>query len=142
VKSAAAIGVFIAEDSELLQDLLVAALEEIEGVALCGQAMTGRQAIAGIRETQPDVLLLDLNMPGGGGIEVLEANNAAGGCDPLVIIMTFECDPLIRRRCRSLGAHIFFDKGDDPQALIDLLAKLATRKCTLTELKNSTLTVN
>lgn len=137
----ATVGVYIAEDSELLQDLLIAGLEEIEGVVLSGKAMTGRQAIEGIRELRPDVVLLDLNMPGGGGIEVLESIPTSG-CDPLVIMMTFECDPLIRRRCRSLGAHHFFDKGDDPQAIIDLLARLASRKCTIAELKNSSVVIN
>jgi DNA-binding NarL/FixJ family response regulator len=130
------IGVLIAEDSELLQELLVVSMAPLKEVAVLGQAMTGRETIAAVREKQPDVLLLDLHMPDGGGLQVLEAL-AADARRPRVVVMTFECDPLVRRRCRSLGAEMFFDKGEDPQVLVELLLKLAAEKCASVEIHPS-----
>lgn len=131
------ITVFIAEDSELLQALLLAAIEEIDGVEVTGQALTGSSAVRSIAAQRPDVLLLDLNMPDGDGFAVL--SSLPGGTrqeKPLIIVMTFEADHFIRRRCDDLGAHLFFDKAGDTQVVIDLLAGLADGTRNLADVKN------
>jgi len=136
VKSRGQIGVYIAEDSELLQEMLLVNLRQIEDLSVLGQALGGRKAMEGIRATRPDVLLLDLNMPEGDGFEVLRDLAREPEC-PLIVIMTFDCHPLVQRQCRELGAHMFFDKGDDLQLLLEILQNLAAGKCTLADLKQT-----
>lgn len=136
MKARCQIGVYIAEDSELLQEMLLASLRQIEEVSILGQALCGRKAVEGVRETRPDVLLLDLNMPEGDGFEVLRSLSKEPET-PLIVVMTFECHPLVQRQCRELGAHMFFDKGDDLQSLIEILQRLAVGECTLADLKSN-----
>jgi len=136
VQFPAQIGVFIAEDSELLQERLLAGLRRIEGIFIAGQALTGKSAIEGIRATPVDVLLLDLNMPEGDGFEVLAAF-AGDPVRPLIAVMTFDSNPLVHRKCRDLGADLIFDKGDDLQLLVDVLQNLAAGRCTLADFKKT-----
>lgn len=134
MKSRGQIGVYIAEDSELLQEMLLASLSQIAEVKIVGQALGGKKAVEGVRQTHPDVLLLDLNMPGGDGFEVLKSL-ASDAERPVIIVMTFECHPMVQRQCLDLGADLFFDKGDDLDHLIELLQHLAAGECTLADLK-------
>jgi DNA-binding NarL/FixJ family response regulator len=56
---------------------------------------------------------------------------------PLIVVMTFECHPLIQRQCMELGAHMFFDKADDLEVLLEALKNLAAGECTLADLKHT-----
>jgi DNA-binding NarL/FixJ family response regulator len=64
------IRVFIADDHELVRYALRTMLEAESDIEVVGEACDSPTAIAGCLEAKPDVLVLDLRMPGGGGIEV------------------------------------------------------------------------
>jgi two-component system response regulator DevR len=66
------IKVFIADDSLIVREHLVTMLDELAGIEIVGQAGTVTEAISAIRILQPDVVILDIRMPGGSGIDVLE----------------------------------------------------------------------
>jgi YesN/AraC family two-component response regulator len=66
------IEVFIADDSLIVREHLVTMLDELAGIEIVGQAENGAEAISGIRILQPDVVILDIRMPGGNGIDVLQ----------------------------------------------------------------------
>ncbi|GLK15588.1 response regulator [Herbiconiux flava] len=63
------VGVALIDDHPLVRAGLVALLEEAGGIAVVGEASDGGDALALIERTRPDVLLMDLSMPGTGGIE-------------------------------------------------------------------------
>ena len=65
------IKVFIADDSLIVQEHLVTMLDELTEVEIVGQAGTVVGAISAIRKFQPDVVILDIRMPDGSGIDVL-----------------------------------------------------------------------
>ncbi|MBS3956508.1 MAG: response regulator transcription factor [Clostridiales bacterium] len=65
--------VFIADDHELVRYALRGLLEGEPGIVVCGEAATGDEVIDGVCDAAPDVLLLDLRMPGPGGVEVCRA---------------------------------------------------------------------
>ena len=63
---------FIADDSEIVRSRLVGMLSEFKEIDIVGEATTAQEAIESIRELIPDVAILDVRMPDGNGIEVLE----------------------------------------------------------------------
>ena len=115
---------FIADDSTLVRDCLVTLISEIEGVELVGQAGDAPEAIEGIQHLRPDVVILDVRMPGGNGIQVLEAikkKNAA----PVVIMLTAFPYPQYRKKCLEAGAEYFFDKATEFERIAQVVEQLA-----------------
>lgn len=71
------IRIFLADDHPVVRDGLVAILSTQPDFAVVGQAGNGRSAIEQIAETKPDVVLLDIEMPGMDGVETLRQLRAA-----------------------------------------------------------------
>ena len=104
--------VFIADDSLIVREHLVTMLDELAGVEIVGQAETVAEAIDAIQKLQPDVVILDIRMPGGSGVDVLETikhDEAA----PIVIMLTNYPYPGYRQKCLQAGADFFLDKSNE-----------------------------
>lgn len=115
--------VFIADDSELMRNRLVTLLSGLEGIDLVGQAVDCPEAINSIRASKPDVVIMDIRMPGGSGIDVLQKikKNASS---PKVIILTNYPYPQYRKKCMKSGADFFFDKSKDYVKMREVLKQL------------------
>ncbi len=115
--------VLIADDSTAVRQSLSRLLSEIETVEVVGQAQDVTGAITAIQELKPQVVILDIRMPGGSGIEVLEKIQKKEGM-PKVIVFTNYPFIQYRAKCLEAGASFFFDKSSDfdllPQALEQL----------------------
>ena len=116
----APIRVLIAEDQALLRTTLAALLEAEPGMSVVGLAEDGARAVALAAELCPDVVLMDIQMPGLTGIEATRRICA----DPVlaatrVLILTmFEIDDYVLGALRA-GACGFLLKDADPQSLVD-----------------------
>src|SRR6201988_4363191 len=62
----------IADDHALVRAGIRALVEKIEGIVVVGEAGKGSEALELVRELRPDLMLLDITMPDGGGFDVLE----------------------------------------------------------------------
>jgi two-component system LytT family response regulator len=76
----------IVDDEELARRGLEIRLAEIDDVEICGQARNGREALEAVREQSPDLLFLDVQMPGMDGFEVLR--RLSGSDMPEIIFVT------------------------------------------------------
>lgn len=76
----------IVDDEELARRGLEIRLEKFEGIAICGQSRNGREALEHVREQAPDLMFLDVQMPGMDGFEVLR--RLSGNNMPAVIFVT------------------------------------------------------
>jgi len=111
------INVLIADDQELLRDGLSVILDAQDDMEVVGQAADGREAIERVRETMPDVVLMDVRMPVMDGIEATRQLRAAG-FERLGILMltTFDLDEYVYEALRA-GASGFLLK-DVPRATV------------------------
>jgi DNA-binding NarL/FixJ family response regulator len=92
------IRVLIADDHPLVRDALVQLLDGVDGIVVVGTASNGNEAVAAARETSPDVVLMDLEMPAFDGIQATRALTSANADARVVILTTFS------DRERILGA--------------------------------------
>ena len=104
------IRVFVADDSIVLRERVLDMLREIPGVEILGCAEDGLHAITCIRELKPDVVVLDIQMPCGNGLDVLKNIKHDAMGRPVVIVFTNFPYPQYRKRALECGAEYFFDK--------------------------------
>ena len=116
----APIRILIAEDQALLRTTLAALLEAEPGMSVVGLAEDGARAVALATELRPDVVLMDIQMPGLTGIEATRricADPTLAATRVLILTM-FEIDDYVLGALRA-GACGFLLKDADPQSLVD-----------------------
>jgi DNA-binding NarL/FixJ family response regulator len=106
----APIRVLIADDHPLFRDGLTALLNDGPGTGLAGTAATGTDAVELARETQPDVVLMDLHMPGMGGIEATRRIVADCPRAAVLVLTMFDDDDSVLSALRA-GARGYLLKG-------------------------------
>jgi len=124
--------VLIADDSEVFVQRLLRALGEIGGVEIVAQARTGAEAMQAVRNLNPEVVILDIRMPQGSGIDVLEGMKREK-LAPITIVLTNFAYPQYRKKCLQLGARFFFDKSAEFAKLGEALRRLIHRTAVSTE---------
>ncbi|MEW6376151.1 MAG: response regulator transcription factor [Thermodesulfobacteriota bacterium] len=98
-------------------------LSELKGVEIIGQAESPKEAIEGIRKLKPNVVILDIRIPGGNGIDVLKEIKKDKPA-PMVIILTNYPYPQYRKKCMDAGADFFFGKSTEFERIPEVLKKL------------------
>ncbi|MEX2620011.1 MAG: response regulator transcription factor [Egibacteraceae bacterium] len=109
----------LADDEDLFRGALVALLElepDVEVVAAVGN---GEDAVAQALEHRPDILLLDVDMPGRDGIEA--AADIRALMDVPIVIVTRQARPAVLRRALQAGVQGFVHKTTPAQRLIAIL---------------------
>ena len=101
--------VFIVDDAPAVLERLREYVDTIPGATVVGDAGTPQDAIAGIRSTAPECVLLDYQLAGGTGVDVLRALRAQAP-STVFIVLTNHADAQYRRVCLAAGADHFFDK--------------------------------
>jgi DNA-binding NarL/FixJ family response regulator len=104
--------VFVVEDSASIRSRLVDLLGEIEGVIVVGAVGSADEAVAGIVRTQPDCVILDLQLIGGSGVDVLRAVHP-GSPKIAFVVLTNHPTTQYRRVCMKAGAAFFLDKSTE-----------------------------
>jgi DNA-binding NarL/FixJ family response regulator len=117
--------VIVVDDSRAVRARLVALLDEASGVVVVGEACDGAEAVALARLHVPDAVVLDLNLPGMSGLEVL-AWLKAQPSPPAVIVLTNHAHAGYRDECIRGGADFFFDKSHDFDRVAMAVASVAT----------------
>ncbi len=116
--------VFIADDSREIRNRIITMLSDLETIDMIGQAENVEDAINSIREINPDVVILDIRMPGGSGIDVLE-NIDKRNRVPVVIMLTNYPYPQYRKKCMDAGADFFFDKSGEFEKVIEVISGIS-----------------
>jgi DNA-binding NarL/FixJ family response regulator len=113
----ARVRVMLADDHPLVRAGVRRVLEGVPGIEVVGEAESGAQALRELATAQPDVLLLDLNMPDGDGFSVLrEARSIAP--DTHIIVLTIHAQPEYITRAVREGANGYLLKDLAVQDLV------------------------
>lgn len=119
------IGVLIADDNRDFCELLKEFIAQQEDFNLTGIAYNGIDALQMIRETKPDVVVLDIIMPHLDGIGVLEKLVSSNGNKPRIIMLTAFGQESVTQRAVELGADYYILKPFDFNVLATRVRQLA-----------------
>ena len=114
--------ILLADDHPMIRTALEALLRDT-GFEIAGVAGTGEAALREIDRLKPDILLLDLNMPGGGGMEVLRRVRA-GKSRLRVVLLTAAIDDLALLEAKVLKVQGIVLKNSDPAYLLICLDRV------------------
>ena len=115
--------VLIVDDFGVVRNWIVTMLSDIEGVEVVGQATDAHAAVTAVRSLRPDVVILDIDMPHGSGLDVLREIKRSLNT-AIVFMFSNMSDPQMRDRCLTAGADFFFDKTLEATRMIDFVKKL------------------
>jgi DNA-binding NarL/FixJ family response regulator len=118
--------VLICDDVAMLRELLRYELEEDDGVVVVGEAVDGHDSVRLARELKPDVVLLDLAMPGIDGLEALTLMRAAPDPPTVLVHSGFDADTM-RDRVLALGAADYIEKGGNLRDVRNAVLRAAGR---------------
>jgi DNA-binding NarL/FixJ family response regulator len=120
------IRVLLADDQALIRAGFAALVSSADGMEVVGEALDGDDAVRQVRELLPDVVLMDIRMPGKDGISASEQITR----DPdltqvkVIVLTTFEQDDYVLAALRA-GASGFLGKGVEPTELIEAIRIVA-----------------
>lgn len=112
-----AIRIMIVDDHPVVRAGLTSMLSTQPGFVVAGSAANGAEAIALADSTAPDIILLDLRMPGMTGIEVLRALQQKGTTSRAIVLTSFETDEDIYQAVQA-GAQGYLLKNSSQQELV------------------------
>ncbi len=118
------IRVCLVEDQQLVRRGIRTLLGFVEDIEVVGEAADGDAAVALITATKPDVVLLDLRLPGKDGIAVLTELREAGALPPTIILTTFDDEGAVLAAIRA-GARGFLLKDVSLERLAESLRVVA-----------------
>jgi DNA-binding NarL/FixJ family response regulator len=116
--------VLIADDQRLVRTGFAMILGSEDGIEVVGEADDGAAAVRMVGETRPDVVLMDIRMPGTDGIEATRRLTAADDPARVLILTTFDADELVYAALRA-GASGFLLKDAPAPELVNAVRVVA-----------------
>ena len=117
--------VYIVDDSAAIRARLNDLLSGLEGVRVIGEASGAAQAVTDILAMRPDSVLLDLNLAGTSGMQVLRTVHPQRP-EIQFVVLTNHSEPQYRRACERAGAAYFLDKSSEFDRVPFVIAQIAS----------------
>ena len=118
------IRIALAEDHKIVRWAIREALSAAEDLEIVGEAGTAAEALTMLGDVRPDVLVLDLTLPDGSGIDVLnEMRQLDTGRE--VLVLTWHTEPSYVARAIAAGAHGYINKSAQPDELLRAIRAVA-----------------
>ncbi|MDD4870266.1 MAG: response regulator transcription factor [Kiritimatiellae bacterium] len=118
--------VLVADDSEIVRRRVVDMVKTLPSVESTTEANDTSEALGVIKASKFDVVILDISMPGGGGIEVLKQLKTINHSAVVIMLTNYPYEEY-RQQCQIEGANYFFDKTKDFQKVVDVMLGLGRR---------------
>jgi len=123
------IRVYIVEDSVMLRTRLAVDICAVGDFEIVGTASGAAHALAAIAELCPDIVLADIGLAEGTGVEIIRKVQECGCASvPRVFVLTNHAQPQFRRHCMGLGAEDFFDKSLEYERFLEVMRQLSAGK--------------
>ncbi|MGL5322209.1 MAG: response regulator, partial [Aeromonas veronii] len=114
------INVFLVDDHELVRTGIRRILEDVRGIKVVGEAQSGETAVTFCRQHHPDVILMDMNMPGIGGLEATRKILRIRP-DVRIIVLTIHSENPFPTKVMQAGAAGYLTKGAAPEEMIQAI---------------------
>ena len=124
------VSVIIVEDYKLTRMGLKSSLEEFEGISVVGESEDAEKGLLLINRLKPDVVLMDLGLPGMNGIEATSRAKQENPDIKIIILTSHERDEEVLAALGS-GANAYCLKDIEPQALVNVIKEVAKGACWL-----------
>ncbi|MBE0362271.1 two-component system, NarL family, invasion response regulator UvrY [Pseudoalteromonas ulvae UL12] len=116
----ALINVLLVDDHELVRTGIKRILDDVRGFKVVGEAKTGEEAVTFCRQNHPDIVLMDMNMPGMGGLEATK--KICRYCpDVKVIVLTVHCEDPFPSKVMQIGAHGYLTKSGGHDEMVNAI---------------------
>ncbi len=119
--------ILLADDHEMVRKGLCATIEGHAGWEVCGEARTGREAVAKARELRPDVVVMDFAMPDLNGMEATRQIRSAAPRTEVLILSMHESEKLVHEMLAA-GARGYILKTDAGEFLVAAIQALSEHK--------------
>jgi DNA-binding NarL/FixJ family response regulator len=119
--------ILIADDHDLMRRGVKALLQSHAGWEVCGEAHTGREAVAKAEELKPDIVILDISMPDLNGVDAAKRIRK-GSPDTEVLILSVHYSDQLIRDILEAGVRGYIVKSDSDRDLIIAVETLANHK--------------
>ena len=120
------INLLIVDDSDLIRASLRRLLGSVAGILTISEATTLGEALESVRRNPPTLVILDLNLPDGLGMNTIAELKRMSPTLRLAV-WTIHADWVYCQRCLALGADWFFDKSTETDALLEVIRQLAAQ---------------
>lgn len=117
------IRVMLVDDHDLIRYGLRRLLEDQSGIEVVDEARSGEEALEKVRTVKPDVVLMDINMPGIGGFEATSRLNKTGA-DCRVIVLTVHSEGPLPKRILEAGAVGYLTKGCPVEEMVEAIQRV------------------
>lgn len=114
----------IADDSAIVRSRLAEKIRKLQGIDVIWQANDAFESIKLFGELKPDVFILDVQMPGMTGIEMLKEIKALENPDVTFIVLTNYPLPILKKKSIDAGADYFFDKTTEFDKVVDIIKNI------------------
>ncbi|MES9963158.1 MAG: response regulator transcription factor [Candidatus Sedimenticola sp. 20ELBAFRAG] len=121
------IRILVADDHAIVREGLKQILSETDDLVVAGEASDGIEVINQVRDSEWDLLLLDIAMPGMGGVEVLQRIRAENNSLPVLVLSIYPPEQYAMRLLKS-GASGYMTKESAPEQLVTAIRTIARGK--------------
>ncbi len=112
---------FIVDDSKIIRARLIIELSCMPGVEIIGQAENVSEAVSKVLQKLPDVVILDVKLPDGNGIDVLKVIKKEIPKTKVIMFTNYPY-PQFREEAIKAGADYFFDKSTEWDKMVEIIS--------------------
>jgi len=122
------LNVLLVDDVSIILEKMKMFLSIVPSVNKVDTADNAEMAYSLIDSHQPELVVLDVNMPGTSGIDMLRKIRTENEHQPVVVMLTNQKEKLFRDTCLSLGADYHLDKSTDFLCIPEIIREMAAKR--------------
>jgi DNA-binding NarL/FixJ family response regulator len=118
--------IFVVEDHPSMQEAYTLLLNSQADLAVCGTAASGEDALRQMMQVEPDLVLVDISLPGMSGLEFLRALNAQAPLLTAIIVSGHEREFYMDSKLPNVGDYVMKEEG--PETLLTAIRRTLANK--------------